>query len=269
MTALTRAEVSQWVDAAHARWARGLEFRELRRGAQAVSDVYVHKRKAGGLAERAVDGRGKRAAFVVYFGGLHLLLVQDWMSGQAPPTVDRILDVGCGPGVVGAAAARWCGGVRLHASDRVGRHLEVAAWTARQLGVKARTSKATLPTVLESARPSSLVTLGWVLNELPSADRDATFSMLVRVVRKGAGALIFAPLSLRASPWWPELARTLRRATTEPLHETEHRFQPERPSLIADLDRATRLNHATMGARVMYVAPSRDSSRARASGSPG
>ena len=269
MTALTRADVASWVDAAHARWARGLEFRELRRGVQAVSDVYVHKRKSGGLAERAVDGRGKRAAFVVYYGGLHLLLVQDWMCDHAPPEVKQIVDVGCGPGVVGAAAARWCGGVRLSASDRVGRHLEVAAWTARHFGVKARTSRASLPTVLESVNDSALCTMGWVINELSPADRDATFAAISRVVRRGSGMLVFAPLSLRASPWWPDLFRTLRQASAGQVQESEHRFQPERPPIIADLDRATRLNHAAMGARVMYVPPGRRLNPARESGFPG
>ena len=168
---------------------------------------------------------------------------------------DTGLSARCGPGVVGAAAARWCGGVRLVSSDRVGRHLEVAAWTARHFGLSARTSKATLPSALERVSGTALVTLGWVLNELSPNDRQATFDMLVRVVRKGAGVLVFAPLSLRASPWWPALTRSLRQARGAAILEGEHRFAPERPQLIADLDRATRLNHATMGARVMFVPP--------------
>ena len=259
MTLPSTTDVAEWVEAAHARWAQGLQFRELRKGAQAVSNVYVHKRAAGGLAERAVDGRGKRAAFVVYYGGLHLMLVQDWMDQHPAPMVDRVFDFGCGPGVVGAAAARWCGGVRLVSSDRVGRHLEVAAWTARHFGLSARTSKASLPSALERVSGAALVTLGWVLNELSPQDRKATFDALVRLVRKGAGVLVFAPLSLRASPWWPSLTQSLQQARGVAILEGEHRFAPQRPQLIADLDRATRLNHATMGARVMFVPPAEES----------
>jgi hypothetical protein len=261
LTSLSESDVHHWVDAAHEQWARGLEFRELRRGAQAVSDLYVHKRKAGGLSDKAANGRGKRAAFVVYFGGLHLLLVQAWMAEVEPPSLDTVWDFGCGPGIVGAAAARWAGGARLTATDRVGAHLEVAAWTARQLGVKARTMKVGLPEAVARVSRPSLLTFGWVLNELTDADRDATVDALASKLQKGCSALIFAPLSLRASPWWPDVARRLRRATSADLHEAEFRFQPNRPQCIADLDRATRLNHHTLGARVLFV-PTAASARA-------
>jgi SAM-dependent methyltransferase len=246
------------VDAAHARWARGLEFRELRRGAQAVSDVYVHKRKSGAIAQRAADGRGKRAAFIVYYGGLHLLLVQHWMEQRPAPIVERVLDHGCGPGVVGAAAARWCGGARLTASDRVGRHLEVASWTGRHFGLKVQTRKQNLPGAIGIPSVPSLLIFGWVLNELSDPERQSSIERMARAIRAGSGALVFAPLSLRASPWWPDLARSLRRVRADGLIEEEYRFQPDRPRLIADLDRATRLNHQSLGARVLYVPPRSD-----------
>ena len=268
MTPLSGAEVHAWVDAAHDRWAKGLAFRELRRGAQAVSDVYVHKRKSGVMAHRAADGRGKRAAFVVYYGGLHLLLVQDWMAQRPAPSIERVVDHGCGPGVVGAAAARWCGGARLTSSDRVGRHLEVAAWTGRHFGLKVQTRKQTLPAAIAAADARSLLTFGWVLNELSDTERATSIARLTRVVRAGAGALVFAPLSLRASPWWPELAHGLRRACPDGLVDQEHRFRPDRPQLIADLDRATRLNHQSLGARVLYVPPRMDARPATASDAP-
>ena len=136
---LTTEDVHRWVEAAHKQWASALTFKELRKGVQAVSDLYVHKRARGGLSKRAIDGRGKRAAFAVYYGGLHLLLVQSWTHLRPPPGTVDVADVGCGSGVVGAGIARWAGASQLMASDIRGDHLQVAAWTARRLGLRART----------------------------------------------------------------------------------------------------------------------------------
>jgi 2-polyprenyl-3-methyl-5-hydroxy-6-metoxy-1,4-benzoquinol methylase len=255
MSALSVEEVHAWVAAAHQRWAGGLEFRELRRGVQAVSDLYVHQRGRKSLSDRAADGRGKRAGFVLYYGGLHLLLVQEWLSKRSPVACETIWDLGCGPGVVGAAVARWSDCRRVVASDRMGKHLEVASWTGRQLGVKVITRKAELPGVVGELRGPGMITMGWVINELSDEARTATVHALVRRIRAGMGLLIFAPLSLRASPWWQKVFHCLRDARAE-IHEEEFRCQPDLPPLIQDLDRATRLNHRTMGARVLYVPPS-------------
>ena len=254
MSALTVHDVHAWVEAAQARWASDLQFRELRRGVQAVSDLYVHKRATHSLSDRAVDGRGKRAAFAVYYGGLHLTLLQAWLAERDPVAIDQVWDPGCGPGVVGAAVARWGACKKVHASDRVGRHLEVAAWTGRQLGVRTQTRKAELPRVLERTRGVGIVTLGWVLNELDDSLREATLTALIRRLRAGSGVLILAPLSLRASPWWPQAVQKLRAARPDACAE-EYRLQPELAPLLADLDRASRLNHRTMGARVFYAPP--------------
>jgi hypothetical protein len=93
-----------------------------------------------------------------------------------------------------------------------------------------------------------------MINELSDEQRSATVHALVRRIRAGMGLLIFAPLSLRASPWWRKVFHSLREARPD-IHEEEFRVQPDLPPLIQDLDRATRLNHRTMGARVLYVPP--------------
>ena len=55
---------------------------------------------------KALDGAGKRAAFALYYGPLHFLLVQhivkSWARRSPPGTV---VDLGCGTGVAGAAIA--------------------------------------------------------------------------------------------------------------------------------------------------------------------
>lgn len=242
------------MEAAHTRWASDLTFRELRRGVQAVSDLYVHKRKTHALSDRAADGRGKRAAFIVYYGGLHLILLQAWTAERPAPAAERVWDLGCGPGVVGATIARWSDARALEASDRLGSHLEVAAWTARRLKVKARTRKAALPGVVRQLRGPGILCLGWVLNELSDPHREATVAALLGRLRAGAGLVVFSPLSLRASPWWPQLVRQVRSVRPE-VDVDEFRIQADRPPLIADLDRASRLDHSSLGARSLYVPP--------------
>lgn len=252
---LTEKEVHRWVTAAQAQWARDLTFQELRKGVQAVSNLYVHKRAKGGLSRKAADGRGKKAAFAVYYGGLHLLLVQAWTLGRPPPPLVEVADVGCGPGVVGAAIARWVGASQLASSDIRGEHLQVATWTARRLGLRSRTRKQGLPEVVARApRRRTLWTFGWVLNELPEDALQATLSALCRRLQDGDGAVIFAPLSTRASPWWPRAVRLLTAARPD-LSTEEFRCRPDLPTLLKDIDRATRLDHRELGARVLYAPP--------------
>lgn len=259
MAGVSEEEVHQWVDAAHKKWARDLTFQELRRGVQAVSNLYVHKRGKGELSRKAADGRGKKAAFAVYFGGLHLVLVQAWTASQRAVEGVEVEDLGCGPGVVGAAVARWVGAPRVASSDIRGDHLQVAAWTARRLGLRSRTRKAGLPGAISSTcRRPTLWCFGWVLNELSDSQRAATTSALKARIERGDGAVLFAPLSTRASPWWSKEVRQLR-AVSPALLEEEFRCRPKLPDLLKDLDRATRLNHQELGARVLYVPPTRGS----------
>ena len=251
---LTEQDVADWTAAAHDKWARDLTFQELRKSVSAVSDWYVHKRGTDRLGDRATDGRGKRASFIVYFGTLHLLLVQAWLAERPSVRAKAVVDLGCGPGVVGAAVARWCGASRVWASDRLGGHLEVAAWTGRALGVKLQTRKVALPSAVPSIREPSLLTLGWVLNELDDDTRAQTVVALRRAMAEGAGLLIFAPLSTRATPWWSAVVTQL----TEGYPEAEEgifRCRPNRPPLVVDLDRATRLDHRELGARYLFIAP--------------
>lgn len=255
MGQVTEEEVHRWVEAAHEKWACDLTFRELRRGVQAVSDLYVHKRGKGGLSRKAADGRGKKAAFAVYFGGLHLLLVQAWTGSHLAVEGVEVEDMGCGPGVVGAAVARWVGAPRVASSDIRGDHLQVAAWTARRLGLRSRTRKAGLPgAITNTGRRPTLWCFGWVLNELSDSEREATTAALKARIERGDGVVVFAPLSTRASPWWSKEVRRLR-AVSPDLVEQEFRCRPELPALLKDLDRATRLNHQELGARVLYVPP--------------
>ena len=98
-----------WFAALERRHLETLEFREVRKALQALSSLYVERR--GRLAEgAALDSAGKRAAFALFYGPLHFLLVRsivrELKTAALPPRA--ILDLGCGTGVAGAAWALEC-----------------------------------------------------------------------------------------------------------------------------------------------------------------
>src|SRR5882762_8350636 len=102
----------QWMAALEERHLADLTFPQIARALRALSSTYVERR--GRLAEGgALDGAGKRAAFALFYGPLHYLLVraivgslpQALQEMDAPPT---LLDLGCGTGAAGAAWAASC-----------------------------------------------------------------------------------------------------------------------------------------------------------------
>lgn len=134
-----------WLRALEARHLAELTFPEVRRALQALSALYVDGRSK--LPEgAALEGRGKRAAFALYFGPLHFLTTRDvvrelgWDRAGTPA---RILDLGCGTGAAGAAWALACG-AELLGVDRSGWALEEAAWTWKTLGLHGTTRRGDL-----------------------------------------------------------------------------------------------------------------------------
>jgi hypothetical protein len=110
-----RSAFERWVKALEARHLSSLTFQEVRKGLQALSSLYVERRSriAGG---GAMDGAGKRAAFALFYGPLHFLLVEEIVRrlgvacpGRTSPHPVKILDIGCGTAAAGSAWALQCG----------------------------------------------------------------------------------------------------------------------------------------------------------------
>src|SRR5580765_2175545 len=66
----------RWLQALEARHFSDLTFQEVARSLRALSSTYVERR--GGIREgAALSGAGKRAAFALFYGPLHYLLVRE------------------------------------------------------------------------------------------------------------------------------------------------------------------------------------------------
>ena len=85
-----------WLASLEAKHLRELTFREVSRSLRALSATYVERRHT--LVEgAALSGRGKRAAFALFYGPLHYLLVAHIVR-ELPSALDRmpaLIDLGC------------------------------------------------------------------------------------------------------------------------------------------------------------------------------
>src|SRR5262245_44330722 len=89
-----------------ARHLADLTFPEVARSLHALSSSYFER--SAQLADRAaLSGRGKRAAFALFYGPLHFLIVEYIARaiGFRPASASTLVDLGCGTGASGAAWA--------------------------------------------------------------------------------------------------------------------------------------------------------------------
>jgi SAM-dependent methyltransferase len=230
-----------------------LTFAEVRRALQALSSVYVERRErmAGGAA---LDGAGKRAAFALYYGPLHFLLVREIVRALAPAarTPRRLLDLGCGTGAAGAAWALECEPkARVEGVDRSGWAVGEARWTLARFGLDGRATRADAVTApLPGARAGVLA--AFTVNELPEEPRDRMLGRLLEAARAGSAVLVVEPIARRLNSWWPEWAEAFRGASGR---EDEWRFRPELPPRLALLGKAAGLDFRELTGRSLAVVP--------------
>lgn len=251
-----RAAFDAWLADAVARHSRELEFREIRKGLQAVSALYVQKREGADLAARAIDGRGKRAAIATVYAPLHFLTAHHLLAALGPArlgAVRRILDLGCGTGAAGAAAAATLheAGAPLPpvvAVDVSGFALAEARTTYAAFGLVAQTARGALPAALPRAGAGDLLVAGWAVNELDERARAGLLAGLRGALAAGARLLLLEPLAGPATPWWRAWATAL---TPLGVEEPREKVRVALPEWIARLDKAASLDHRVLGARVL------------------
>lgn len=249
-----RARAARYPDALLERHLKDLKFGEVTRALRALSAGYVEKREEGGLA-RALDGRGKRAAFALYYGALHFLatdaLVRELGLGFSGSGRPLILDLGCGTGVCSAA---WALGsadpVSVVAVDRSSFALHEARWTYQTLRIKAETRRSITETLDEIRRPDGVV-VGWTLNEMDDENRDRLAARLAPWVAKGSRLLVIEPVSKRVSPWWDEWVERFPKGLCSVI---EKKLRLELPAKIALLARSAGLGTEAMTVRALVAA---------------
>jgi SAM-dependent methyltransferase len=241
---------ADWVEALQRRHREHLTFAEVRRGLQALSSLYVERRDklAGGAA---LDGAGKRAAFALYYGPAHFLLVRAIVRAldAASSPLGTVLDLGCGTGAAGAAWALELGAA-VEGVDRSGWAVEEARWTLARLRLRGTARKGDLAAVPLPSRPAAVVA-AFAVNELDGEAR-ARLLAAVRALPAGEGrrVLVIEPLARRALPWWEEWARAF---TSAGGRDDEWRFEADLPASVAELGRAAGLDPRVLGGRSLYL----------------
>jgi hypothetical protein len=235
-----------------ARQRADLSFAEVRRALQALSSLYVERRERmkGGAA---LEGRGKRAAFALYYGPLHFLLVRGIVRGLGPalPAPRAILDLGCGTGTAGAAWALECTpAAAVTGVDVSGWAVQEARLALRALGVPGTAARGDAAT---AASPASRA--GWIaaftVNELDPPARERLLERALAAAAAGSPLLVVEPLSRRVSPWWPEWLQAFRDAGGR---EDEWRLRPKLPQSLALLGKAAGLDTRELTGRSLALA---------------
>jgi len=205
--------VGTFADALEQRHLADLRFSEVTRALRALSSTYVERRDTALAANKALDGAGKRAAFALYYGPLHFLLIDHIVKtlgvSLAPGTV---VDLGCGTGVGGAAiAASADPPMRVLGVDMHPWALDEARFTYRSFGLTSDVRRGHAAKIV-FPHDTSMVVAAFVVNELNTADRNGLLEHLVRYHAEAASparrrhVLIVEPISERISPWWDEWA---------------------------------------------------------------
>jgi hypothetical protein len=242
-----------WFAALEKRHLATLTFPEVRRALQALSALYVERRAK--LASGApLEGTGKRAAFALYYGPLHFLFLRRVLlelgAGTPPPA--RIVDLGCGTGVGGAAWALAASAAATVAGfDRNGWAVEEARWTYTQLGVRGRAARGELATVELPERDGAILA-AFTVNELDDAARAALLPRLLGAAGRGARVLVVEPIARRALPWWGTWETAFEKAGGR---GDEWRFGVALPERLALLDRAAGLDHRELTGRSLWLPP--------------
>ena len=246
------ADVEAWYGALERRHLQALTFPEVRRALQALSSLYVQRRDRIGRGA-ALDGAGKRAAFALFYGPLHFMIVREVVRalGAASPAPATIVDLGCGTGVAGAAWAAEAAGARVSGVDANGWAVVEADWNARALGVTAAFRRGDLLQARLGAAGEGIVA-AFTINELDDSARDTVRERLLAAAKAGSRVLIVEPIAKVPVPWWPAWEDAFQTAGGR---SDTWRFPASLPARMRLLDKAAGLRHQQLTARSLWIPP--------------
>ena len=240
---------AEWMSFLEARHLADLTFPEVSRSLRALSSTYV-ERRAGLREGAALSGAGKRAAFALFYGPLHFLLVRHIVRSLEDLTgVEGIVDLGCGTGAAGAAWATAC--VRDAAVLGVDRHpwaADESRETYRIFGLRGRARVEDLSKAVFPAR--SAVVAAFAVNELSEPTRDRLLPRLLGHAERGGRVLVVEPLAGFVAPWWQTWQRAFQTAGGS---ANEWRTLEPLPAIVEKLDRAAGLNHRELTGRSLSI----------------
>ena len=247
----------RWLQALEARHFSDLTFQEVARALRALSATYVEKRDT--IHEgAALSGAGKRAAFALFYGPLHYLLLSrviaaigDTCAGSGARGSGRatLVDLGCGTGAAGVAWAEACRPEQIVGVDIHPWALGEAQQTYRDFGLRAKTVRSDVARFRLPNSPA-MILASYTVNELREADRSPLLPRLLERAANGDRVLIVEPLARSASRWWRQWAEAFAAAGGR---ADEWRFPAELPPLVAKLDRAAGLNHTHFTGRSLFI----------------
>lgn len=237
-----------WIESLFTRWMRELTHAEIARALKVLTRDYVQRRQR--LRGKALAGRGKQAAFALYYAPRHFLIVREVLNALVAPRSATIVDLGCGSGVAGAAWALHGGGnvVGVELDPDV---LREAVFTFRDLGVRGGSLRCHIAKYRWPKPPLGIVA-AFTVNELDEGDRVHLWRELERQHSGGSRVLIIEPLSTRISPWWLEWAERVAAAGGR---ADEWHFDVELPERVHLLGKSAGLNPEKLGARTLWLEP--------------
>ena len=225
-----------------------LQFSEVTRALRALSSAYVERRETALAQHKALDGAGKRAAFALYYGPIHFLLVQH-IARELGLVVERgtVVDLGCGTGVAGAAVGSSAiEPVSVLGIDTHPWTLDEARFTYRAFGLRSDVRRGHAARTRFPA-DTSLVVAAFVVNELKDADRNALLTTLESLK---APVLIIEPISQRISPWWDAWAAAFQKRGGR---ADEWRARIDPPPIVKRLSKAAGLRPEVLTARSLFL----------------
>jgi predicted RNA methylase len=239
-------EFVHWFEALEARHLSNLTFPEVRRAVQALSGQYTFRHGTD-----AFSGAGKRAAFALFFGPLHFLLVREIVRalGASVPKGADIVDLGCGTGVAGAAwALEMKRRPKVYGVDRNPWALQECQWTYEHFRLRGLTKSADVKKFW--IPDESAVIAAFTINELEAAQQESFLEDFIEISPMGSPVLVIEPIARRISPWWDEWARRFIAAGGR---ADEWRFPVELPERLALMDRAAGLDHRELTGRSLWL----------------
>jgi SAM-dependent methyltransferase len=244
---------STWLDALQTRHGGTLAFAEVTRGLRALSSAYVERRVSIG-SRSPLDGAGKRAAFALFYGPLHWLVV-DHVARSLELNRHQfryVIDLGCGTGAAGAAfTSASAPTARLTGIDKNPWAVEEARWTYRTAGLSGTAIRTEISRARLSAASTAIIA-AFSVNELAEPDRNRLLSDLMRAADHGAALFIAEPIARTVSPWWNSWSVQF---TQRGGRADEWRFPVELPEPIRRLDQAAGLDHQTLTGKSLWLPP--------------